>query len=85
MGLSREYLTKGHDDKIVKAYYRYMVDVAVIYGADRNAAESELMDALNFEMALANVNITNSSLKKCQFLLLDLNTSFSSKIDLATK
>lgn len=32
-----------------------MVDVAVIYGADRNAAEKQLMDALNFEMALANV------------------------------
>lgn len=56
MGLSREYLTKGHDDKIVQAYYRYMVDIAVIYGADHDTAEKELMDALNFEMALANVN-----------------------------
>lgn len=56
MGLSREYLTKGHEDKIVQAYYSYMVDVAVIYGADRNAAQKELMDSLNFEMALANVN-----------------------------
>lgn len=56
LGLSREYLTKGHDDKIVQAYYSYMVDVAVIYGADRKAAEKELLDSLNFEMALANVS-----------------------------
>lgn len=56
LGLSREYLSKGLNDKIVKAYYNYMVDIAVIYGADRSRAESELMDSLNFEIALANVN-----------------------------
>lgn len=55
MGLSREYLTKGLKDKIVKAYYDYMVDIAVIYGAERQRAERELLDSLNFEMALANV------------------------------
>lgn len=56
LGLSREYLTKGLADKIVKAYYEYMVDMAVIYGAERSRAESELMDSLNFEIALANVS-----------------------------
>lgn len=61
LGLSREYLTKGHDDKIVQAYYSYMVDVAVIYGADRKAAKEELMEALNFEMKLANVSQLNFS------------------------
>lgn len=33
-----------------------MVDMAVIYGADRSRAERELMDSLNFEIALANVS-----------------------------
>lgn len=56
LGLSREYLIKGLDDKIVKAYYNYMVDIAVIYGAERERAESELMESLEFEMALANVS-----------------------------
>lgn len=56
MGLSREYLVKGLADKIVSAYYDYMVDLAVIYGADRKRAEPELMDSLNFEIALANVS-----------------------------
>lgn len=56
-GLSREFLIKGIEDKIVKAYYDYMVDTAVIYGADRAVAETELLEALNFEIALANVRM----------------------------
>lgn len=56
IGLSREYLIKGLEDKIVKAYYEYMVDMAVIYGASRSNAERELMESLEFEIALANVN-----------------------------
>lgn len=56
IGLSREYLVKGLEDKIVSAYYDYMVDLAVIYGADRPRATKELMDSLNFEIALANVS-----------------------------
>jgi neprilysin len=57
LGLGREYLVKGHDDPIVKAYYSYMVDMAVLYGADRSRAEIELIDSLNFEMTLANVSL----------------------------
>lgn len=60
LGLSREYLSKGLEDKIVKAYYEYMVDIAVIYGADRNRAERELMESLEFEMKLANVSYTHT-------------------------
>ena len=49
-------MSKGLEDKIVKAYYEYMVDIAVIYGADRSRAERELMESLEFEMKLANVS-----------------------------
>lgn len=55
IGLSREYLIKGMEDKIVKAYYEYQVDMAVIYGAERSRAQRELMESLEFEIALANV------------------------------
>lgn len=48
-------MSKGLEDKIVKAYYEYMVDIAVIYGAERSRAERELMESLEFEMKLANV------------------------------
>ncbi|XP_057331076.1 neprilysin-2-like isoform X2 [Microplitis mediator] len=57
LGLSREYLSKGFDDKIVKEYYRYMVDIAVILGAERERAEEELMESLKFEMKLANISL----------------------------
>nr|CAH7760506.1 unnamed protein product [Callosobruchus chinensis] len=57
LGLRREFLTKGLEDKIVKAYYEYMVDIAVLFGADRDAAQEELRQSLEFEMKLANISL----------------------------
>lgn len=56
LGLRREYLVKGLDDRIVNAYYRYMVDIAVLFGANKEVAEKELLESLNFEIKLANVS-----------------------------
>lgn len=56
LGLSREYLSKGFDEKIVQAYYKYMVDIAVILGADPDRASKELKESLEFEIKLANVS-----------------------------
>lgn len=53
--LGREYLVKGFEDNAVKAYYNFMVDNAVIFGANKTRAEAELKDALEFEIKLANV------------------------------
>lgn len=58
LGLSREYLNRGPTDKLVHAYYDYMVDIATLLGADRSRAEVELKESLQFEIALANVRIT---------------------------
>lgn len=41
----------------MKAYYEYMVDIAVMFGADRMRAERELGESLDFEIALANVSM----------------------------
>lgn len=57
MGLSREYLVKGMNEKIVSAYYKYMVDIAVLFGAERSRAEKELRESLEFEITLANVSL----------------------------
>jgi len=57
LGLSREYLIKGPEEKEVKAYYRYMVDCAVYLGALRETAEKELKDSLEFELKLAEMSI----------------------------
>lgn len=56
--LGRELLILGLDEKFVKAYYDFMVSMAVTLGAEKENAEKEMLDALNFEIALANVNYT---------------------------
>lgn len=50
-------MVKGLSDRIVKAYYDYMVDVAVILGANKETAAQELRQSLDFEIKLANVSI----------------------------
>lgn len=56
IGLSREYLVKGFNETLVSAYYDYMVDMAVLFGADKEIAKHELKESLQFEMDLANVS-----------------------------
>lgn len=56
LNLSRKILLKGFNDTIVKAYYEYMTDIAVIFGAERTRAEEELKQVVEFEMKLAKVN-----------------------------
>ena len=34
LGLTREYLIKGFDDDNVQVYYKFMVETAVLLGAD---------------------------------------------------
>lgn len=55
--MDREFLIKGIHDPFVKAYFDFMVDTAVIFGANRTRAEAEMMDALHFEMRLASVSV----------------------------
>ena len=51
----REYLLKGLEDKDVKAYLQYQIDLAVLLGADRDRAIKEQTAAVEFEIALAKV------------------------------
>ncbi|KAL1513422.1 hypothetical protein ABEB36_002838 [Hypothenemus hampei] len=57
LGLRREFLVKGFEDKLVKAYYDYMVDIAVIFGVERDRATKELRESLDFEIKLANISL----------------------------
>lgn len=57
LGVSREFLIRGLSNKITKAYFDYMVDVALILGAKpSNAIREELNQSLHFEISLANVS-----------------------------
>ncbi|XP_043263785.1 neprilysin-2 isoform X2 [Colletes gigas] len=68
LGLSREYLSKGFDDKIVQAYYSYMVDIATILGANKTRAQTELKESLEFEMELANISLPNEKRRNATLL-----------------
>ncbi|KAF5303211.1 hypothetical protein FQA39_LY10124 [Lamprigera yunnana] len=68
LGLRREFLIKGLDDKLVKAYYDYVVDIAVIFGADKNVATKELKDSLEFEIKLANISLPNEKRRNASLL-----------------
>lgn len=54
-GLSRKFLLKGMEHEFVRAYYDFMVDAAVIFGANKTNAEFEFLDVLQFESELAKV------------------------------
>lgn len=57
LGVSREFLVNGLNNKITKAYFEYMVDIALILGANSsNAVREELNQSLHFEISLANVS-----------------------------
>lgn len=57
LGLARAFMVRGLKEKAVAAYYKYMVNIAVLLGADRSAAETEMMEALEFEMELAHASM----------------------------
>jgi len=51
----REYLIKGLEDKDVQAYLDFQINLAVLLGADPNAAREEQSEAVQFEIDLAFV------------------------------
>ena len=57
LGLSREYLIKGFNDKDVQAYYNYMVQTAVFMGASEEIAKVEMKEALELELKLAELSL----------------------------
>ena len=56
LGMSREYLINGFDDKEVQYYYNYMVNSAILMGAEKNKAKEEMKEVLLFEIKLANIS-----------------------------
>ncbi|XP_046381233.1 neprilysin-1-like [Haliotis rufescens] len=52
---SREYYLQAEDKVYFHAYYKYMLDVAHLLGADMHKAQDELHEVLEFEIKLANV------------------------------
>lgn len=55
LGLRQVFLLKGLENSVVSAYHKFQVDLAVLYGADRERAVKDMKEAFEFETALANV------------------------------
>lgn len=53
----RDYYLKTSSNRDLKAYHRYMTDVAVLMGADRRNASEEMKKVVQFETVLANISI----------------------------
>ncbi|KAK9869804.1 hypothetical protein WA026_003536 [Henosepilachna vigintioctopunctata] len=48
-------LKKGFNSTIVKAYYDYLVDIAILYGADKVEASKDMMQYMEFKIDLAKI------------------------------
>ena len=55
-GLSKEYLVNGTDHKLVKDYFKYMIDAALLLGANEEVAKEQLQQVLDFEISLARIS-----------------------------
>ena len=55
---SRDYFLHLESEKDLEAYHLYMTDVAVLLGANRSDAFTELWQVIEFEQRLANVSNT---------------------------
>lgn len=77
--LGREYLINGLDDDAVKAYYKFMVENAIVFGANRSQAANEMKEALELEFRLAKVRKDfNASLLLFYYFISTLFFSFCS-------
>ncbi|RWS14267.1 membrane metallo-endopeptidase-like 1 isoform X3 [Dinothrombium tinctorium] len=55
LSLAREYLIRNLTDNVLSSYYKFMVESAVLLGADRKTASDELLTVLKFEQKLAEL------------------------------
>lgn len=53
---SRDYYLKSSSEAELRAYHRYMTEIAIMLGANSEKAQIEMNDVINFEIALANVS-----------------------------
>ena len=58
LGLSRDYLVKGLQDRDVQDYYNQMVSMAVLLGAEEDTAKQEMEEALKVEIQMAELMLS---------------------------
>ncbi|KAG5836976.1 hypothetical protein ANANG_G00234360 [Anguilla anguilla] len=51
------YLNRTANEKVLKAYLDYMVELGVLLGGEHNSTQSQMQQILDFEIALANITV----------------------------
>lgn len=63
-GIDQEFLTTNeNDNKTIMAYLKYMINVAILFGADTLTAAIEMQNALDFEIELSKVIVLTRFIK----------------------
>lgn len=57
----RSYYFKGLNDTTVAAYYKLMIDSAVMLGAPQREAQEQMREVLDFESSLAKISISREN------------------------
>ncbi|XP_050527946.1 neprilysin-2-like [Daktulosphaira vitifoliae] len=73
LNMNSLYLKRGIKDKMVNSYYRYMVDIAVELGAEKQMAKAELRRVLDFEVKLARISLFQSLNEIKDFMISESN------------
>lgn len=64
--LSTKHYIELQENLTFQAYHRHQINMAKLFGADRDQAGNDMMDVLEFEVALANVGLIISVLSSDQ-------------------
>ncbi|XP_017206533.1 endothelin-converting enzyme 2b isoform X4 [Danio rerio] len=54
---SRDYYLNKTNEKVLKAYLDYMVELGLLLGGDKNSTRGQMQQILDFETALANITV----------------------------
>ena len=56
--IERKIFIKKNKDPIVEAYKKFIKDIAILLGADEDAAENDMEEVFKFEIKLAQLTLT---------------------------
>lgn len=61
-GISKDALLDGMEHSAIEDYYTFMIDAAILFGANKTMAEQQLYNTLQFEMELAKVRVLSRNI-----------------------
>jgi len=71
-GLEQEFLVKGFEEKTVQSYLNFLIENAVLLGAQRERAEQELREVVEFEIKLAKISLSSAKRRKASTIKMKL-------------